>query len=897
MFEMSLLVALVASHPVAERTWAPLPATAVGQVTRVAQAEDVEDDDGNRVRKPGGLGRFMKRKAVKDMINRLPRPMRPSTPGARDDDSNDERQGSPQAAARQPASGRKPSPSPRPSAQPSRGSSSSAKEAGGSGAGESGKVDFAEAAKKGKFSFDFAKAEILDLVKAISKMTQRNFIVPEKLKSQRLTILSPTKISPTEAYQVFLTALAANGVTVVRSGKFYKLVQSKNAIKQPIPTCVGPEDVCPQYSDLMVTVLIHLLHVEASQINGVIKALVSKEGALTIFQPTNAIIVSEYAPNLRRLRRIIDALDVPGFQDELQIVEIRFATASEIADKLTQVFEVQPKRGKSSGRPGGKKPTRPRPGDKGSKGDSGDEGEVRISKIVPDDRTNQIIIKANRKSFDAILNLISKLDVPLEDVEQGKVHVYYLENASAEDLASTLSSLAQGQGQKRTPSRGSSKGGIKNKSAVLFEGEVKITADKSTNSLIIVASGRDFTALKKLIGKLDKPRRQVYVEAAILEVTVTDEDRYALDWHAPGRFAKGDLPGDAGGAGTLGFLQSGSFTGGGGTEISPTLRAMSPEGLFSILKGSLAGVVGKGITIPVGDGEVTFPSFGVLLQWLQTSTNSRVLSTPHILATDNEEASIEVGEKIPFRRGTSIPNLGGLGSSIGSSGGGFNAQQALQSMSGAGGLFSSIDRIDVSLKLSLTPQINERGKVRLEIDQQIEDISGTEPMTGQPKTSKRAAKTVVVVDDQQTIVLGGLMRDKVTDSESKMPILGDLPLIGWLFKKHSKTVDQVSLLLILTPYIIRDATDFQRIFERKLIEYEEFAAQYYGSLPEYRAHIDYSRKNGPFAYLSRAMLREQSKIENGGQGDGSELLIGPDGEQNVIERSQEAEIGVEEEGG
>ena len=218
--------------------------------------------------------------------------------------------------------------------------------------------------------------------------------------------------------------------------------------------------------------------------------------------------------------------------------------------------------------------------------------------------------------------------------------------------------------------------------------------------------------------------------------------------------------------------------------------------------------------------------------------------------------AIEVGRKIPFRRGTSIPTTGNVSSS------------AINS------LLSSNVRIDVSLLLKIKPQINERGKIRLEIDQKIEDLVGIDEPTGQPITSKRAAKTMVVVEDQQTVVLGGLLRDRTTEGESKIPFLSDIPIIGWLFKQRTSQSSKVNLLLVLTPYIINDSSDFQRIFERKMKEYESFAAEYYGNLPRYRAFIDYEHKVGPLGMLFDRIDKEMNKIENGGSGSG-EILIKP----------------------
>lgn len=748
-------------------------------------------------------------------------------------------------------------------------------------------VDTAERLKSGKFNFEFSKADIMDVVKAISNLTQRNFIIPEKVKSQKITILSPGQITAAEAYSVFLAALESNGITVVRSGKFYKLVESKEAIKSPIPTCIGDDDNCPQNVDQMVTVMIRLNYVDGSQLNNVLKSLIGKDGDIQLFQPSNAVIISDYARNLTRVRRIIDSLDVPGFQDELQIVDIEYATASEVADKITQIFEVQGKGAAATGgRPaGGAPPRNPNPDGSNPQGGAAadNDGDVQISKIVPDDRTNQIIIKANKRSFDAIRRLIAKLDIPVSDIEQGRVHVYYLVNASAEELSSTLSALAQGQpnaggagqgqgGNRRTPPGqppGQPQGGQQRQgaeTASLFEGDIKITADKSTNSLLVLASGRDFRSLRRIIEQLDIPRRQVYVEAAIMEVSVDNTGNYGTQWHVPTRFGADDLPGGVGGPGSLGFFQN-PGTG----QISPTLTDLSnPASLLSIANGSIVGLVGKAVTIPVGDNSVTLPSFGIVLKALQTQSNVQILSTPHILTMDNEEASIEVGRKIPFRRGTSLPALGVAG--LGGTGSTTGAAGALGALGGASSLFSSVDRIDVTLKLTVTPQINESDRIRLEIDQDIEDVAGTDPSTSTPITSKRQAKTTVVVDDQQTIVIGGLMRDNTTQGENKIPILGDIPVLGWLFKTKNTSTQKINLILVLTPYIVRSADDFQAILERKVREYEEFAAEYYGATPKYRAYIDYRKKTGPFARLAKSITKAKERAENGQSQEGDTLV-------------------------
>lgn len=726
-------------------------------------------------------------------------------------------------------------------------------------------IDFEKRARSGKFSFEFSKAEIMDVVKAISNLTRRNFIVPEKIKSQRITILSPTKINAREAWSVFLAALEVNGITVVRSGKFYKLVEAKEAQKSPIPLCIGDEDKCPKYTDYMVTYLLRLDHIEANQLNGIVKSMVSKEGQVTVFQPSNALVISDYAPNITRIRRIIDTLDVAGGDDEIKIVQIKFATASEISETVKQVFEVdtQPAQNNNNRRNRARRAANAK-NDSDAGGDDA-EDEVKISKIVADDRTNQIIIRANQRSFEAISQLISRIDVPVPDGEQGKVHVVYLENASAEDLAGTLSSLSSGTttttGANRTrrpQTNNNAQSSSGPESAALFEGEVQVTAETSTNSLIIIASPRDFRSLRRIIAQLDLPRRQVYVEAAILEVTVGGDLQIGTNWHLP--FSEDGVSQDIDSNGSLGFVQ-----GAPGGGISPTLAPLTDAAsLLSITSGSVVGLVGEGVDVAVGSNTISLPSFGVILRALQSASNAQILSTPHILTTDNEEASIEVGQRIPFQRGTAIPNVAAIG---GAAGGGVGQQ-----LGQFNNLFSATDRIDVSLKLTLTPQINELDKIRLEIDQQIEDIVGSDPATQQPITANRAAQTVVVVDDQQTVVLGGLIRDRKRETENKIPILGDLPILGWLFKSRTTELEKVNLVLVLTPYIIRDSSDFQRIFERKIKEYEEFAEEFYGDTAEYRAFVDYERKTGPLAMLASRVRAEKALVENGGEGEGEEVI-------------------------
>ncbi len=717
----------------------------------------------------------------------------------------------------------------------------------GGGGEEETTIDYAARSRKGKFYFDFNKAAVEDVIKAISDITRRNFIVPEKIKGQKITILCPTQVTAYEAYQAFLSALEINNLTLVRSGKFYKLTSSKEAIKSPIPTYYDDAKNVP-WTDSLVTILLQLKYVDAQNISNIIKGMVSSDGSMTVFQPTNTLILSDYGNNIHRIKSIIDTLDQAGGREELQIIPIENGIASEVAEKIKQIYDVDKKPASNSGN--SKNSNKPAEDSVGS--------SVNISKIIPDDRTNQLFILAGHDSFAPIMDIVSKLDVQLTE-DEGQIRVHYLKNATAEDVANTLSSLAQGRSNS-----GNNKKAANNKkgpadSAALFEGEVKITADKATNSLVIVSSARDYKSLKKVIEQLDRPRLQVFIEAAIMEVTVGKNNQFGTGWHSGIPFDKGS--GNKNLSQGIGFIQSSS-----NSTMTAITSASGVADLFNIFGGAIGGVLGEMFTGTIGGTSVTIPSIGVVLKALENDTNSNILSTPHITVTDNEEAEIEVGQKIPFQEGygSTLNNLAGLSSS------------ASSALSAYAGLYSRTDRIDVSLKLSLTPHINEFGKVRLEVDLSIEDLIGKDEATGQPMTATRKTKTVITPDDQQTMVIGGLIRERYRESESKIPLLGNIPIFGWLFKTRSWEKEKVSLLIILTPYIIRDKSDMEAIAKRKLLEHQRFEKMFYGGSQDYRPYVNYARKNGMAATLLAEIENEMKRIENGGEGNGEETLIMPE---------------------
>jgi general secretion pathway protein D len=398
-------------------------------------------------------------------------------------------------------------------------------------------------------------------------------------------------------------------------------------------------------------------------------------------------------------------------------------------------------------------------------------------------------------------------------------------------------------------SGGSSSGGQR---TGLFEGDVRISSDKPTNSLVILASGRDYITVRDLIKQLDLPRMQVFVEATILEISIDKTRKLGVAWHG----------------GTT--LQTGSdqsllF---GGSEPSQDVNSIlfSPaalSGLAAGLRGPAIPGADKILGLPPG---TSVPSFGVFVQALQNNGDVNVVSMPHVLTTDNEKATIQVGQNLPFPG-----SLGGFPTA-----GVPGATGATGSLPGATfGFGTSVQRQDVALKLEITPHVNDSDFVRLEIDNELSDVANPNFNGLGPATSKRTVKSVVTIRDQQSIVLGGLIKDSVSQTVNKVPLLGDIPILGYLFKSTQKTITKQNLLIILTPYIIKDPGDLRRIFERKLRERREFMERYsaFRDEKDYEAEVDYRRKRG---LLEEVNLTAKEAEEEAQEMRSAEQMLGRD---------------------
>ncbi|MBI3074167.1 MAG: type II secretion system secretin GspD [Deltaproteobacteria bacterium] len=708
------------------------------------------------------------------------------------------------------------------------------------------------------FSFDLPKEDLEAVVKWISDLTGKNFILTEKVKGRKISIFSPRKVRIGEAWKAFLSALEVNGLTVVPSGNYLKLVEQRDANQMPITTLPDKEPVPDD--DRFLTRLIPVKHVELAEIQNVINKLKGRGSDLTPYAPTNTLILSDTAANIRRILKIIERLDVPtGGRERIFLRKIKHATASDIASKLNELFgdksgkkprgQAQPVTPHAPPTPGRPPPPPapqppPTPGTTPAMLPPEADEDVRVSKIISDERTNMLIIVAQDRAYSKVVQLIKELDIPLPGGE-GRVRVHYLENAEAEEMATVLASLAAGSAKTgpRPPTAPGAKGAAAG--ASLFEGELKITADKATNSLIIIGTEKDYRALKDIIAKLDMRRNQVFVETVIMEVAIDRQKDQKVSFTGGKGFSVngqtvplmfGNNPAD-----TL-FLTPAALTG-----FGAILRGPDVPGTTGALGSSTTTTSTTG-TFSLGTG---IPSFGAFLQFLQSNQDTNVLSTPHILATDNKDAELTVGEKVPFISGATT-SLGALAGAAG----------------GLPGLLTtSVTREDVSLKLSIKPRINESSYVTMDVNNEISELGAVEPTTNQPKTTKRTVKTTVIVKDGSTIVVGGLMKNIVSEGSSKIPILGDIPVLGFFFRKKNNRMAKTNLLIFLTPHIIRTPQDFRRIFEKKMQERQEFLEKFSKAGIDSPFTVDYGKKHGPLEEVNQyggkfeEAIRDQERMD------------------------------------
>ena len=721
---------------------------------------------------------------------------------------------------------------------------------------ESG-VEFEPLSPRTRVTFNLEEADLPELVRLISNMTGRRFILPGKLRAIKATVYAPTEVTVAEAYNAFLAVLEVNGLNVVRAGPYLKIVELGNIESQALP--IFSDGQPTPASERFVTRLHHLGNVSADDVTTLLTRFKSPEGNVTAYAPTNMLILTDTGAQVRRMLRLIEAVDVPRGGTQTWIEPVHYADASELAARLLEIFPAEAatttpttRRRQPQQRGGGDRAAaRGRNAAPATVG--APSGDATIRNIIADIRTNSLIIISTERAYLRILEMIRQLDVPLEG--EGKIHVHFIQHGAATDIADALTALVGG-GRRRptTAGRGQQARAAQPAAAqaTLFEGDVSVTAYEPTNALVITSSLHDYSSLKRVIERLDAPRRQVFIEAVVMELGVERTSDLGLAFHG----GAGDFP----------------------TDGSLSLFGFNAPSSIDITQNNLTGLVlgVRGPTIENSQQLVGFsvPGFGAVVTALATSGDADVLSTPHIIAIDNVEAEISVGENIPLQtNGVAPGTFAGLGA-LGGIGVADQGGQDLGNLAGLAGGFGSVARQDVGTTIRITPHINEDNEVRLEIQEEISEQGATSGTLGVVSINRRTARTEVMVRDQQTIVIGGLMRDTVSNQEDKIPVLGDIPILGALFRRTNKQKRKTNLLLILTPYIIRDPGDLRSIFERKMQERQTMIDRYFVfGEDEFEPHIDYSRTRGLVSEIANEIDAVEEEIR---LAEAAKLIPAPD---------------------
>ena len=575
---------------------------------------------------------------------------------------------------------------------------------------------------------NFKDADIREIVEAVSAITGDNYVIDPRVNAQNVTMLSSTPMSPEAFYEAFLSILEVHQYIAVESGDVIKIIPNASARQYGEPIT---SQSAQGYDDI-VTQVVQLQNVGATALVPILRPLIPQYGHMVAHQGSNILIISDRAGNVARVMSIIRRIDQAN-DDDVEVVPLQHASAAEVVRVLTTLTQT------------------PRA-----------DGAPVTTSLVADARTNSVLIGGDKAGRLRLRTLVAHLDTPLED--GGDTQVRYLRYADAEELSTKLQQ--QYAGATGTPGAGGGAGG-----AAAVGGnpnqQVSVWADTQTNAIIVNAPPKIMRSMMTVVDKLDIRRAQVLVEAIVVEVIADKTAELGVTWAVQGSnddapIALTNFPSFGPG---VTQLATAIDTGDGSTVTDPT------------------SLIGDGATIGVGRLSDTGVSFAAVLRALQGDADTNILSTPSVVTTDNEEATLNVGQEVPFVTG-SFTNTGGAG--------------------GAVNPFQTVQREQVGLELIITPQINEGNSLVLDIKQEISSIAQSSQGAVDLITNQRIIETTVIIDDGQVLVLGGLIEDSLRESEQKVPILGSIPVLGALFRAQRTQAIKTNLLVFIRPKILRD---------------------------------------------------------------------------------------------
>jgi len=588
---------------------------------------------------------------------------------------------------------------------------------------------FSQAVFAADITLNFKNADIRAFIDFVAGFSGKNFLVDNRVKGT-VSIVSPTAVDEVEAYNIFLSVLEVNGFAAVDAGSVIKIVPRAEGKQKAVPVHVGNA----KSNDEMVTQVLRLKYANSQQLVALIRPLISPNSHLVAYPRGNMLLLTDSSSNIRRIQQVLKLLDRKDAVG-VKIFTLKYASAGKLASTLTKLYPSAP-------------------------------NSALGMKVIAHQPGNILVVVAAPQVVNEVASVIEKLDIAPES-DSDRLQVRYLKYAKAKNIESVLASL---MGSKGSPGKS------------LFVGDVKVVADEATNALLITADPSDIDAVGRIIDKLDVRRRQVLIEALIVEVSGNSIQRFGVEWMASSGI----------GAGVQSFQNIKSVGAGLSTNaalatpasVSTVLTATSPTGLT-------LGVVNKALSI------------GALLHALESDNDANVLSTPNLLTLDNEKAEIIVGQNVPFITGSN------------SSTGAANPNP-----------FQTIERKDIGLTLRVTPQISGDDSVTLDIYQEISSIDTKAGVTGADLiTTKRSIKTKVLAEDGQMIVLGGLMREDVTAKVQRVPCIGSVPLLGEPFKFTENTKAKTNLMVFLKPHIIKSSSYLELITNRKYNNIKELYEQ------------------------------------------------------------------------
>ncbi len=649
-------------------------------------------------------------------------------------------------------------------------------------------------------TLNFANADIEAVARTMATITGKNVVVDPRVKGQ-ITLVTENAVQPNAAFQQFLAALRLQGFTVVESAGLYKVVPEADAKLQTGNVSVSQGGAGGTAAGGQVVTQIFKLNFEnAANLVPVLRPLISPNNTINVNPGNNSLVITDYADNLQRLARIVAAMDVSNASD-VEVIPLQHAIATDLAPLVSRLIE-----GGSATATGTAQGVAQGQTDNSFK-----------TTLLAEPRSNALIVRAANPARVALVrSLVAKLDQPAapgSSAASGNIHVVYLKNADAVKLATTLraalgsaggsgtssgggtgtgnlsggltrtgaSGLGQTSGLGNSTNASGNAGGLGSSGLGTGQGSSGssdanqpstggiIQADPTTNSLIISAPEPLYRQIRAVIDKLDGRRAQVLIESLIVEVSANKVAEFGIQWQG--------VLGNYGS--TLGVLGNNSSVA--GRNILDLALAAASGNVTSIANAKPAAGMNLAIA-PRINGKYYL---GALANFLENTGDANVLSTPNLLTLDNEEAQIIIGNNVPFVTG-SYANTGGSG--------------------GAVNPFTTVERKDVGLMLRVRPQINENGTVKLTMYQEVSKVAeSTLSNANGPSTSKRSIESTVLVDDGSVIVIGGLLEDSYALGQDKVPVMGDLPVVGGLFRNEKRTRQKTNLMVFLRPMVIRDS--------------------------------------------------------------------------------------------